>query len=96
MSLAKLRLRQDMTLWDVGAGSGSVSIEADHLMPNGRVFAVERNPQCLAYLQRESAKIQLPQCHPGCEQDAPACLEDLPDPDRVFIGGSGGHPLENS
>ncbi|MBW2690322.1 MAG: precorrin-6y C5,15-methyltransferase (decarboxylating) subunit CbiE, partial [Deltaproteobacteria bacterium] len=48
VSLAKLRLCQDMTLWDIGAGSGSVSIEADHLMPNGRVFAVERNPQCLA------------------------------------------------
>ena len=90
VSLAKLRLRQDMTLWDVGAGSGSVSIEADHLMPNGRVFAVERNPQCRAYLKENlqrfnSRNITL------VEEDAPACLDDLPDPDRVFIGGSGGH-----
>lgn len=90
VSLAKLRLRQDMTLWDIGAGSGSVSIEADHLMPNGRVFAVERNPQCRAYLKENlqrfnSRNITL------VEEDAPACLDDLPDPDRVFIGGSGGH-----
>jgi len=90
VSLAKLRLRQDMTLWDIGAGSGSVSIEADHLMPNGRVFAVERNPQCLAFfkdnLQKfNSRNITL------IEEEAPACLDDLPDPDRVFVGGSGGH-----
>ncbi len=90
VSLAKLRLRQDMTLWDIGAGSGSVSIEADHLMPNGRVFAVERNGQCLAFLKENlqrfnSRNITL------VEEEAPACLDDLPDPDRVFIGGSGGH-----
>lgn len=90
VSLAKLRLRQDMTLWDVGAGSGSVSIEADHLMPNGRVFAIERNPQCLTFFKENlnkfnSRNITL------VAGDAPACLDDLPDPDRVFIGGSGGH-----
>ena len=90
VSLAKLRLRQDMTLWDIGAGSGSVSIEADHLMPNGRVFAVERNPQCLVFFKENlkrfnSRNITL------IEEEAPSCLDDLPDPDRVFIGGSGGH-----
>ncbi len=90
VSLAKLRLRQDMTLWDIGAGSGSVSIEADHLMPNGRVFAVERNPQCLAYLKENLQKFNSRNIT-LIEEEAPACLDDLPDPDRVFIGGSGGH-----
>jgi precorrin-6Y C5,15-methyltransferase (decarboxylating) len=90
VSLAKLRLRHDMTLWDIGAGSGSVSIEADHLMPNGRVFAVERNSQCLAYLKDNLRKFNSRNITP-VEEDAPACLDDLPDPDRVFIGGSGGH-----
>ncbi len=90
VSLAKLRLRQDMTLWDIGAGSGSVSIEADHLMPNGRVFAVERNPQCLAYLKENLQKFNSRNIT-LIEEDAPVCLDDLPDPDRVFIGGSGGH-----
>jgi precorrin-6Y C5,15-methyltransferase (decarboxylating) len=90
VSLAKLRLRQDMTLWDIGAGSGSVSIEADHLMPNGRVFAVERNPQCLAFLKENLQKFNSRNIT-LIEEEAPACLDDLPDPDRVFIGGSGGH-----
>jgi precorrin-6Y C5,15-methyltransferase (decarboxylating) len=90
ISLAKLRLRHDMILWDIGAGSGSVSIEADHLLPNGRVFAVECNAQSLAFLKENlnkfgSRNVAL------VEGKAPACLEDLPDPDRVFIGGSGGH-----
>lgn len=90
VSLAKLRLCQDMTLWDIGAGSGSISIEADHLMPNGRVFAVERNPQCLAYLKENLQKFNSRNIT-LIEEAAPACLDDLPDPDRVFIGGSGGH-----
>jgi precorrin-6Y C5,15-methyltransferase (decarboxylating) len=89
ISLAKLRLRQDMTLWDIGAGSGSVSIEADQLMPNGRVFAVERNPQCLAYLKENLRKFNSRNVT-LVEKEAPLCLDDLPDPDRVFIGGSGG------
>jgi len=90
VSLAKLRLRQDMTLWDIGAGSGSVSIEADHLMPNGRVFAVERNPQCLAFFKENLQKFNSRNIT-LIEEEAPACLDDLPDPDRVFVGGSGGH-----
>lgn len=90
VSLAKLRLRQDMILWDIGAGSGSVSIEADHLMPNGRVFAVERNPQCLAYLKENMQKFNSRNVT-LVEEEAPLCLDDLPDPDRVFIGGSGGY-----
>ena len=90
VSLAKLRLRQDMVLWDIGAGSGSVSIEADHLMPNGRVFAVERNLQCLAHIKENMQKFNSRNVT-LIEEEAPACLDDLPDPDRVFIGGSGGH-----
>lgn len=90
VSLAKLRLRQDMTLWDIGAGSGSVSIEADHLMPNGRVFAVERNSQCLAFFKENLQKFNSRNIT-LIEEEAPACLDDLPDPDRVFVGGSGGH-----
>ncbi len=91
--LAKLRLRHDMTLWDVGAGSGAVSIEADHLLPNGRVFAMERNPQSQTYLKQNlnslgSRNVTL------VAEEAPGCFEDLPDPDRVFIGGSGGHLWE--
>ncbi|MEZ4599737.1 MAG: precorrin-6y C5,15-methyltransferase (decarboxylating) subunit CbiE [Syntrophotaleaceae bacterium] len=90
ITLAKLRLRHDMVLWDIGAGSGSVSIEADRLLPNGRIFAVERNPQCLDFIKRNFRKFNARNVG-LVTGEAPACLQDLPDPDRVFVGGSGGH-----
>jgi precorrin-6Y C5,15-methyltransferase (decarboxylating) len=90
VTLAKLKLRHDMTLWDLGAGSGSVSIEADHLLPNGRIFAVERNPQCIEFIKENLNKFNARHVT-LIEGEAPACLETLPDPDRVFIGGSGGN-----
>jgi len=90
VTLAKLKLRHDMTLWDIGAGSGSISIEADHLLPNGRIFAVERNEQCRGFIKENFRKFNVRNVT-LVEGDAPACLEELPDPDRVFIGGSGGH-----
>jgi len=90
VTLAKLKLRHDMTLWDVGAGSGSISIEADHLLPNGRIFAIERNLECREFIKQNLKKFNARNVT-LVEGDAPACLEALPDPDRVFIGGSGGH-----
>ncbi len=89
VTLAKLQLQNDLVMWDIGAGSGSVSIEAGNLMPNGKVFALERNPQYLGFLRDNlkkfgSRNVML------IEAFAPEGLDDLPDPDRVFIGGSGG------
>ena len=93
VTLAKLKLRHDMTLWDLGAGSGSVSIEADHLLPNGRIYAVERNPQCIEFIKENLNKFNARHVT-LVEGEAPECLETLPDPDRVFIGGSGGNLWE--
>ncbi len=93
VTLAKLRLRHDMCLWDIGAGSGSVSIEADHLLPNGRVYAMERNPEYLGFLKENLGKFRARNVT-LIEGEAPDCLETLPDPDRVFIGGSGGRLWE--
>ena len=90
VTLAKLKLRHDMTLWDIGAGSGSISVEADHLLPNGRIFAVERNPQCREFIKQNLRKFNARHVT-LVEGIAPQCLEALPDPDRVFIGGSGGN-----
>lgn len=89
VTLAKLQLQDDLTMWDIGAGSCSVSIEASNLMPNGRIFAVERNPQCIGFIAENLRKfcthtVRLVEAY------APEGLEDLPDPDRVFIGGAGG------
>ncbi|MBE2887725.1 precorrin-6y C5,15-methyltransferase (decarboxylating) subunit CbiE [Geobacter anodireducens] len=89
VTLAKLRLQDDLVMWDIGAGSGSVSIEASNLMPNGRLFALERNPQYVTFL-RENLKKFVARNVVLVEAFAPEGLDDLPDPDRVFIGGSGG------
>ncbi len=89
VTLAKLRLQDDLTMWDIGAGSGSVSIEASNLMPNGKVFALEKNPQYLGFL-RDNLKKFVARNVMLVEAFAPEGLDDLPAPDRVFIGGSGG------
>ncbi|PLX92873.1 MAG: cobalamin biosynthesis bifunctional protein CbiET [Desulfuromonas sp.] len=93
VTLAKLKLRHDMCLWDIGAGSGSICIEADHLMPNGRIFAVERNEECRQFIKENLLKFNTRHVS-LVEGTAPECLDELPDPDRVFIGGSGGHLWE--
>ena len=89
VTLAKLQLQDDLVLWDIGAGSSSVSIEASNLMPNGRIFAVEKNQQCIGFINENLKKF----CARNIkliEAYAPEGLDDLPDPDRVFIGGAGG------
>lgn len=89
ITLAKLKLRHDMCLWDVGAGSGSLCIEADHLLPNGRIFAIERNEECRQFIKQNLEKFNARNVV-LIEGVAPDCMDELPDPDRVFIGGSGG------
>ena len=89
VTLAKLKLRHDMCFWDIGAGSGSICIEADPLLPNGRIFAIERNEECRRFIKENLQKFNTRNVV-LIEGDAPDCLNELPDPDRVFIGGSGG------
>jgi precorrin-6Y C5,15-methyltransferase (decarboxylating) len=89
VTLGKLKIQDDLVMWDIGAGSGSVSIEASNLMPNGKIYALEKNPQYLAFV-RDNLKKFVARNVVLIEAYAPEGLEDLPDPDRVFIGGSGG------
>lgn len=89
VTLAKLQLQNDLVLWDIGAGSGSVSIEAGNLMPNGKVFALEKNSQYLGFIRGNIRKFSAGNVM-LIEACAPEGIDDLPDPDRVFIGGSGG------
>jgi precorrin-6Y C5,15-methyltransferase (decarboxylating) len=89
VTLAKLQLQNDLVLWDIGAGSGSISIEAGNLMPNGKVFALEKNPQYLTFIRENLRKFSARNVM-LIEAFAPEGIDDLPDPDRVFIGGSGG------
>lgn len=89
LSVSRLRLRPEDTVWDVGAGTGSVSVECALAVPKGRVFAVERSEEALELLAQNREKFAAWNLRivPGA---APAVLRDLPAPDRVFVGGSGG------
>lgn len=89
VSLSKLRLRAGDTLWDVGAGGGSLGIEASLLNPWGTVYAVERSPRRLAVLKRNARRLGAHSLK-AVSGKAPRALEGLPDPDAIFIGGSGG------
>jgi precorrin-6Y C5,15-methyltransferase (decarboxylating) len=87
-ALAKLRLGPGQVLWDVGAGSGSVGLEATLLVPGGRVFAIEKEPARAAMIRQNRDKFAVQNLE-VVEAEAPECLEALPDPDRVFVGGGG-------
>jgi precorrin-6Y C5,15-methyltransferase (decarboxylating) len=87
--LARLALRETDVVWDVGAGSGAVSVEAAELAWRGRVYAVEHDAENLGYIRRNAAR------HGALNVDvvegrAPGALADLPAPDAVFVGGTGG------
>ncbi|MCI0585097.1 MAG: precorrin-6y C5,15-methyltransferase (decarboxylating) subunit CbiE, partial [Chloroflexi bacterium] len=90
ISLSKLRLDSGGTLWDVGAGCGSLSIEAAGLMPEGRVFAIERSPEQLALLEENTRTFRRRAVVSIVAGAAPGALRELPDPTAVFVGGSGG------
>lgn len=87
--LSKLRIAPGDILWDVGAGTGSVSVGMALLAREGRVYAVERKEEALGLIRRNAEKFGVKNLVlvPG---EAPAALEGLPAPQKVFVGGSGG------
>ena len=88
--LAKLAVRPEDILWDVGAGTGSVSVELALAAPRGRVYAVECRPEGCALIKANREKFRTRNLV-LVEGLAPAALSDLPAPDAVFIGGSKGN-----
>jgi len=89
LSLAALNIREDTILWDIGAGSGSVAIEAAMLAPLGRVFAVEIDPEGVE-ICRENVRTHGVDNVQVVAGRAPEALADLETPDAVFVGGSKG------
>ena len=86
--LADLDLPERGVLWDVGAGVGSVGLEALRLRPHLQLWAIERRAGAAALIGANAARLQV---HPAAilEAEAPEALASLPDPDRVLIGGGG-------
>lgn len=89
VALAKLRLTATDTVWDVGAGTGSVSIEAAFVARAGSVWSVERNAAGVRLIRENADAFGCGNVHavPGVAPDA---LAKLPVPDAVFVGGSAG------
>lgn len=87
--LAKLAVHPEDILWDVGAGTGSVSVELALAAPRGRVYAVECRPEGCALIKANREKFRTRNLV-LVEGLAPDALSDLPAPDAVFIGGSKG------
>ena len=93
VSLYSLGLRHDSVVWDIGAGTGSVSVEAALIASEGQIYAIERDTDSLPLLEANVVNLGSDNIH-IVNGEAPAALKSLPNPDSVFVGGSGGNLSE--
>jgi precorrin-6Y C5,15-methyltransferase (decarboxylating) len=89
ITLAHLGLHRRTILWDIGSGTGSVAIEAAHLASAGHVYAIECDTEAVEAIKVNCQRLHAPNVS-VVEGRAPQVLHDLPDPNAVFVGGSGG------
>ncbi|URR35835.1 precorrin-6y C5,15-methyltransferase (decarboxylating) subunit CbiE [Thermosynechococcus sp. HN-54] len=95
LALAELALTSTVeTVWDVGAGTGSVAVEIARLAPQATVYAIEKTAIGFQLIQRNREVFGVTNLIP-IQGEAPQILSGLPQPDRVFIGGSGAQLLAN-
>jgi len=88
MALAELDIGPASVAWDIGAGSGSLAIEAAQIATGGTVFAIEMDPEDHQLIIENAKRFGISNLVPILGQ-APEAWSDLPDPDCVFVGGSG-------
>jgi precorrin-6Y C5,15-methyltransferase (decarboxylating) len=88
IALAQLDVRPTSVVWDIGAGSGSVAIEAAQLASQGMVYAIEPEPADVALIQANAESFGVPNIRTITGR-APECLAGLPEPDSIFVGGTG-------
>lgn len=88
ITLSKLRLSTNQVLWDLGAGSGSVAVEAGLIIKKGKIIAVEKKPERAAQIKNNQQKFGVGNLM-VLQAELPQGLDKLPGPDRVFIGGGG-------
>jgi precorrin-6Y C5,15-methyltransferase (decarboxylating) len=88
LALAELGLQPGSVMWDVGAGSGSVGLEAARIAGEGRVFAIEMDPDDHHLIRENAQRFGVTNLQAVLGR-APEAWEDLPDPDAIYVGGSG-------
>ncbi len=93
MVLGELALQPQQVIWDIGAGTGSVAIEIARLCPDSRIFALEKTALGINLIKQNCQRLQVSNII-ALGGKAPDSLQDLLNPDRVFIGGSGGNLKE--
>ncbi|WP_036482239.1 bifunctional cobalt-precorrin-7 (C(5))-methyltransferase/cobalt-precorrin-6B (C(15))-methyltransferase [Myxosarcina sp. GI1] len=91
--LGELALQPQQIVWDIGAGTGSVSIEIARLCPDSQIFAVEKTSMGVTLIIKNCQRFKVNNVNPVSGK-APESLLKLPDPNRIFIGGSGGNLLD--
>ena len=89
ISLSKLRLQRDSLVYDIGAGTGSISVECARMVVDGTVYAIEKKPEACKLIEQNKYKFAASNLH-IIEGEASEALEELPTPTHVFIGGSSG------
>lgn len=90
LTLAKAQITPDSFVADIGAGTGSITIEAALLAPNGKIFAIEKNSSAIELIRRNVEKFSVTNVEIICAA-APNGLGNLPTLDAAIIGGSGGN-----
>lgn len=93
LTLSALAPRSGQLLWDIGAGSGSISVEWSLSAPGTRALAVEPRPDRAANIRANAAKFGLDHRIEMIEGPAPGALSGLPAPDAVFLGGGASDEL---
>lgn len=88
VALSKLSLERDHIVWDLGAGCGSVAIEASRVVERGRIVAVEQKPERVAHIQENIRRFGVKNVT-VVQATLPTGLDRLPRPHRIFIGGGG-------
>jgi precorrin-6Y C5,15-methyltransferase (decarboxylating) len=92
LSISALRLKETSVVWDIGTCTGSVAIEAGKIAREGSVHAIEKNEADLELARKNFAKFRVDATL--VHGKAPDGLAEFPDPDAVFIGGTGGGMAE--
>lgn len=93
VSLARMQLKPDSIVWDIGAGSGSVGLEASRLCRQGYVYAIEKNTADFEIAGKNADQLGVYN-YQLINNKAPIGLDDWPNPDAIFVGGTGGELAE--
>lgn len=90
VSISKLELKPDSILYDVGAGTGSVAIEASKFLTSGLVYAIEKKTEAVELIEKNKEKFSAHRLE-IVKGMAPEAFKDLKTPTHVFIGGTSGN-----